>query len=62
MSRLLPVLNELSCYVDHCAIVVRNVVHQLSALFGDTPGGRSKEVSVIGVTDVHFQVNLSLSF
>jgi len=56
MSRLIPVLNELSCYVDHCCIVIRNVVHQLSALFGDNPRSQSKETSIISVVDVHFQV------
>ena len=54
LSLLLPTLNELLCYVDHCTIVVQNIVHQLSALHGDTQD--KSKAGLVGVADVHFQV------
>ncbi|XP_035226740.1 WASH complex subunit 4-like, partial [Stegodyphus dumicola] len=51
IGRMIPFMQELSCFVKRCYLVVKNVIHQLSALYC---GGKN-ETAVIDVTDVHFQ-------
>ncbi|GFR04888.1 WASH complex subunit 4 [Trichonephila clavata] len=53
IGRMIPFMQELSCFVKHINIVVKNIVQQLSALY--TTSGNKNGVPVIDVTDVHFQ-------
>ncbi|XP_064632766.1 WASH complex subunit 4-like isoform X2 [Lineus longissimus] len=52
MGRLLPLLQELSCFVTRCYDLVKNVMHQLASLYINP---KSSE-RIIDVTDVHFQI------
>ncbi|CAE1304616.1 MRT43 [Acanthosepion pharaonis] len=52
MGRMMPLLQELSCFVTRIYEVVKNVVQQLAALY-TTPKSGTK---LIDVTGVHFQV------
>ncbi|XP_053377942.1 WASH complex subunit 4-like isoform X3 [Mercenaria mercenaria] len=51
IGRMIPLLQELSCFVMRCNEVVKNVVHQLSCLYSTARAGPK----LIDVTDVHFQ-------
>ncbi|XP_069101114.1 WASH complex subunit 4-like isoform X2 [Argopecten irradians] len=51
MGRLMPLLQELSCFVNRCYEVVRNVIHQFACLYSLSRGGPK----LIDVTDVHFK-------
>ncbi|ELU08313.1 hypothetical protein CAPTEDRAFT_221991 [Capitella teleta] len=51
MGRMMPFLQELSCFVIRCYDVVRHVLHQLSALYSN---GKSSPI-VMDVSNVHFQ-------
>ncbi|XP_071485715.1 WASH complex subunit 4-like [Diadema antillarum] len=50
MGRLMPFLQELSCYVNRCYEVVRNMVAQLAALYNNA----KTAPKIIDVTHVHF--------
>lgn len=52
IGRMIPFMQELSCFVKHINVVVKNIVHQLSALY--TSRGKNG-APIIDVTDVHFQ-------
>ncbi|GFT12835.1 WASH complex subunit 4 [Nephila pilipes] len=52
IGRMIPFMQELSCFVKHINVVVKNFVHQLSALYASSS---KNGVPVIDVTDVHFQ-------
>eukprot|EP00057_Strongylocentrotus_purpuratus_P007399 XP_011661873.1 PREDICTED: WASH complex subunit 7 [Strongylocentrotus purpuratus] len=50
MGRLMPFLQELSCYVNRCYEVVKNMVDQLAALYNNA----KTAPKIIDVTHVHF--------
>lgn len=50
ISRILPCLQELSCFIEHCYEVVRNFVHQLAALY------TASQVKYMNVEAVHLDV------
>ncbi|XP_042890150.1 WASH complex subunit 4-like [Penaeus japonicus] len=52
LSRILPTLQRVACYVARVQRVTRNVMHQMSALY---PLDKRSQ-AVIDVSDVHFQV------
>ncbi|XP_054723864.1 WASH complex subunit 4-like, partial [Uloborus diversus] len=49
LGRMIPFMQELSCFVKRSYAVVKNVIHQLSALYYKC------ESAIVDVTDVHFQ-------
>ncbi|XP_052261533.1 WASH complex subunit 4-like isoform X2 [Dreissena polymorpha] len=51
IGRMIPFLQELSCYVSRCNEVVKNVVQQMSSLHSTARAGQK----LIDVSDVHFQ-------
>lgn len=52
VSRMLPHLQELSCFVQRCEHTAVQIVEQLAALYGS-----SKDAPrVIDATGIHFQV------
>ncbi|XP_072038890.1 WASH complex subunit 4-like [Amphiura filiformis] len=51
MGRMMPFMQELSCFVSRCYEVVRNVIQQLSSLYNNVKGSPK----IIDVTHVHFQ-------
>ncbi|CAL1261517.1 unnamed protein product [Larinioides sclopetarius] len=53
IGRMIPFMQELSCFVNHIYGVVKNIVHQLSALY---TSGKNGVPVIIDVTDVHFQI------
>ncbi|KAL5013534.1 hypothetical protein ScPMuIL_007804 [Solemya velum] len=52
IGRIIPLLQELSCFVTRSYDVVKHVVHQLSSLYSASRGGPK----LIDVSDVHFSV------
>ncbi|KAI0213688.1 WASH complex subunit 4 [Lamellibrachia satsuma] len=52
MGRMVPLLQELSCFVTRCYEVVKHILQQLSSLY---TSGRSIP-KVMNVSDVHFQM------
>lgn len=50
ISRMLPCLQELSCFIEHCYEVVRNFVHQLAALY------TTSQVKYMNVEAVHMDI------
>lgn len=52
LGRMIPFMQDLSCFVKRCYFVVKNVTHQLSALYTSGKNG----APVIDVSDVHFQI------
>lgn len=58
VSRMLPHLQELSCFVKRCEQVAVQIVEQLAALYTT-----SKDAPrVINATGVHFQVHILTNF
>ncbi|XP_065176385.1 WASH complex subunit 4-like [Sycon ciliatum] len=54
LGRLLPTLQELSCFVKRCYELVRNIMHQLASLHLAPVRGTGE--SVMGVAGVHFRI------
>ncbi|XP_067685139.1 WASH complex subunit 4-like isoform X2 [Haliotis asinina] len=52
MGKIIPLLQELHCFVTRSYEVVKNVVQQFASLYSNTRSGPK----LIDVTDVHFQV------
>lgn len=52
LSRMLPHLQELSCFVTRCEQVVVQIVEQLAALYSSSRDAPC----VINATGIHFQV------
>ncbi|KAG8185393.1 hypothetical protein JTE90_018615 [Oedothorax gibbosus] len=52
IGRMIPFMQDLSCFVKRINNVVKNIVQQLSALYNH---GKNGMQSLIDVTDVHFQ-------
>ncbi|XP_071816027.1 WASH complex subunit 4-like [Apostichopus japonicus] len=52
MGRMMPFLQELSCYVNRCYEVIKNVLHQMSGLYNNAKNA----ARTIDVVNVHFQV------
>jgi len=54
IARMLPIIQKASCFVDHCAEVVMNTIHQLCSL--RDPQATSGAASFAASQDVHVQV------
>ena len=52
LSRVLPTLHRLACYVQRVQKVICNIMHQLTSLYQP----EKKSSGAIDVSDVHFQV------
>ncbi|CAI9722200.1 Hypothetical predicted protein [Octopus vulgaris] len=52
MGRMMPLLQELSCFVMRVYEVVKNTIHQLTCLYNPPKSG----IKLIDVTGVHFQI------
>lgn len=53
LSRVLPTLHRAACYVHRVLRVVRNIMHQMTALYHPE---KKKRSGTVDVSDVHFQV------
>ncbi|XP_015922482.2 WASH complex subunit 4 [Parasteatoda tepidariorum] len=51
IGRMIPFMQELSCFVERCYVVVKNIIHQLNGLHS---GHKNGTAALIDVTDVHF--------
>ncbi|XP_022098788.1 WASH complex subunit 4-like [Acanthaster planci] len=51
MGRMMPFMQELSCFINRCYEVVRSTVHQLASLYNNS----KTAPKIIDVTHVHFQ-------
>ncbi|XP_067134049.1 WASH complex subunit 4 isoform X3 [Centruroides vittatus] len=51
IGRIISVMQELSCFVNRCNLVVKNTIHQMASLYTNNKNGPT----LIDVTDVHFQ-------
>ncbi|XP_076340851.1 strumpellin and WASH-interacting protein isoform X2 [Tachypleus tridentatus] len=51
IGHMISVMQELSCFINRCYLVTKNLVHQLASLYCGNKNGPT----VIDVTDVHFQ-------
>ncbi|KAK3584050.1 hypothetical protein CHS0354_031097 [Potamilus streckersoni] len=56
IGRMIPLFQELSCFVIRCNDVVRNVIHQCSCLYSVQVSSSRSGPKLIDVSDVHFQV------
>ena len=55
ISRMLPILDDISAFGEHCTDVVENALGQLAALHDGSKGAKE----LISIGDSHFQVRLS---
>lgn len=51
IGRIISIMQELSCFVNRCNLVIKNTIHQMASLYSNNKNGPT----LIDVTDVHFQ-------